>query len=168
VATKWSVSILIKDQLDTFVNERTKKPWIPDYLAFFVLPIALGIVAFVFGFRFKTVDGILAGVAILTALLFALVIHVFTLGLRITDDPRIGTSSRTARLIDQLQANVQYSVLTGIAATVVLILASGTTDAGHWVGKILTAIIVVLLAHLIMTMFMTLKRMRAAYRDFRR
>lgn len=167
MATKWSVSVLIKDQLGTFVNERTHKPWVPDYLAFFVLPAASGAVAFAFHFRFAAVDGILAGVAILTGLLFALVIHVFTLGLRITDDPRIGARSRTSRLIDQLQSNVLYTVLVGIVTTIALSVASATTESGHHTGKIMTAILVVLLAHMVLMILMILKRMRSAYDEFR-
>jgi len=168
VAAKWSVSFLIKDQLDTFVSERTHKPWIPDYIAFFAAPIALGSIAFLFHFRFENVDGILAGVTIFTGLLFALVIHVFTLGLRITDDPRIGSGTRTSRLIDQLQTNVSYAVLVGIVTTVALAVASSTTDSGHRVGRVMTAILVILLAHLVLTILMILKRMRSAYREFRR
>jgi hypothetical protein len=167
VATKWSVSILIKDQLGTLVNERTHKPWVPDYLAFFVLPVTLGAVAFVTNFRFAEVDGILAGIAILTGLLFAMVIHVFSLGLRITDDPRIGTKSRTSRLIDQLQSNVLYAVLVGIVTTVALSIASATTESGHRTGKIMTAVLVVLLIHMILMIMMILKRMRSAYEEFR-
>jgi len=167
VTAKWSVRFLIKDQLDTFVSERTRRPWIPDYLAFFAAPTVLGAAAFLFQFRFEGVDGILAGVVIFTGLLFALVIHVFSLGLRVTDDPRIGARSRTSRLIDQLQANVSYSVLVGIVATVVLAVASSTTGSGHRIGKLMTAILVAVLVHLILTMLMVLKRMRSTYREFR-
>jgi hypothetical protein len=168
VAAKWSVGLLIKDQLGTFVSERTHKPSVTDYLAFFGIPAALGTVSYVANFRFENVDGILAGVAIFTGLLFALVIHVFTLGLRITDDPRIGSAGRTARLIDQLQSNVLYAVLVGIVTTVALALASATTAGGHRVGIIMTAVLVALLAHMILIVLMILKRMRSAYREFRR
>jgi hypothetical protein len=101
-------------------------------------------------------------------LLFALVIHVFTLGLRITDDPRIGSTGRTARLIDQLQSNVLYAVLVGIATTVALAVASATTASGHRTGTIMTAILVALLAHMVFMVLMILKWMRSAYREFRR
>jgi hypothetical protein len=47
----WSVQVLIKDQLDTLVSERTQKPWIPDYFGFFVLPIGLGVASFFLRFR---------------------------------------------------------------------------------------------------------------------
>jgi hypothetical protein len=168
VTAKWSVQVLIKDQLDTLVSERTQKPWIPDYLGFFVLPIVLGVASFFLHFRLISVDGILAGIAVFTALLFALVIHVFSLGLRVTDDPRIGGRSRTSRLVDQLQANVSYAVFIGILATIALSVASGTTDSKYRVGRIMTAILVVILTHFVMTTLMILKRMRAAYLDFRR
>lgn len=168
MTAKWSVRLLIKDQLDTFVSERTRRPWIPDYLAFFVVPIAVGVASFLFHVRIRDADGILAGVAILTGLLFALIIHVFTLGLRITDDPRISDQSRTSRLVDQLQANVMYSVLAGIAATIALGIGVSTTVPGIRIGRWMSAVLVTLLAHLILNLLMILKRMRSAYREFRK
>jgi hypothetical protein len=70
--------------------------------------------------------------------------------------------------VDQLQANVSYAVFIGILATVVLSVASGTTDNKYRVGRVMTAILVVILTHFVMTTLMILKRMRAAYLDFRR
>jgi di/tricarboxylate transporter len=168
VSAKWSVRILIQDQFGTLVNERTRRPWIPDYVVFYVIPAASGASSYLMNFRLGDVDGILAGVAILTGLLFALVIHVFTLGLRITDDPRIADGSRISRLVDQVEANVSYAVLVGLATTVVLSIASGTTESGHRIGKLMTAILVALLIHLILIMLMILKRMRSSYREFRK
>jgi hypothetical protein len=168
VAAKWSVRLLIQDQLETFVSERTHRPWIPDYFAFFVVPIGAGFAAYLIHFRLGDPDGLLTGTAILTGLLFALVIHVFTLGLRITDDPRIGDESRTSRLVDQLQANVMYSVLVGIVTTVTLAIATSTTVPTHRIGKWMSAVLVALLVHLILTLLMILKRMRSAYREFRK
>jgi hypothetical protein len=168
VAAKWSVGLLIKDHVDTFVNEQTAKPRWQDYFAFFCFPIIIGVMSYGTGFRLEDADGILAGTVIFTGLLFALVIHVFGLGLRMTDDPRITRGSRVSRLVDQLQANVLYSVLIGILTTVVLVVAAGTTQSGHSVGVIMTAIIAIVLSHLLATMLMILKRMRATYREFRR
>lgn len=110
---------------------------------------------------------ILAGIAIFTALLFGLLIHVFSLGLRVTDDPRTPRFGRTATLIDQLQANISYSVLIGIVATAMLIVAAATTPKDKPIGTLLSSAIVAILLHLMLTVFMALKRTRAAYEAMR-
>lgn len=117
--------------------------------------------------RFQDLGGIMNGVSIFTALLFGLLIHVFQLGLRLTDDPRVTNGSRVMRLIDQTQANIAYSVLVGLVTASAVGVVSATTEKDHAPGRLPSAILAALLVHLVMIILMALKRTNAAYRAFR-
>lgn len=167
MATKWSVRPLVTNHLRTLVDQRTDKYRVSDYLTFYGLPLAFGAASYFTEFRLRGVEGLLSGVSVFTALLFGLLVHVFTLGLRITDDPRVQNGSRTSKLVDQLVSNVAYAVLAGILATAVLMVAVSTTEKDRPLGVPISALVVALLLHLLLTIFMALKRTQAAYTAFR-
>jgi hypothetical protein len=160
---------IIQDHLSTLVGQSSDTPsrrwW--DYVQFYGIPLVLAGVAYVAQVRIRGADGILAGVSIYTALLFGLIVHVFTLGLRISDDPDTSRGDRLSLLIDELEKNVGYSVLIGIVTTAVLIFAIATTEDGHALGGIISAITIFFLCHLLLTIFMILKRTHAAYQVLR-
>ncbi len=81
-----------------------------DVAVFFVLPGAVGIVASLAGAEVRVISQMLAGVAIITGLLFGLLTHVLDLGLRVADDPRVSASDRIAILVDELRANVSWAL----------------------------------------------------------
>jgi hypothetical protein len=169
VSAKWSVTPIIKKQLSTLVDHRDPKqrPRKRDYFGIFGVPLILSGVGLFFGFRLRGVEGLLAGIAVFTALLFGLLVHVFTLRLRITDDPRISKSGRTALLIDQLQGNVAYAVLVGLFTTAVLTVGVSTTLKDHALGVPISTIAVFSICHLLLTILMALKRTQSAYEEFR-
>ncbi|WP_431918140.1 hypothetical protein [Micromonospora wenchangensis] len=169
MSAKWSVAPIIKKQLSTLVdqNDPKQRPRLGDYLGLFGVPLGLATTAFVTEFRLRGIEGLLGGVAIFTALLFGLLVHVFTLGLRITDDPRISKSGKTAQLVDELQGNVAYAVLVGLFTTTVLIVGVSTTLKDHALGVPISAITVFSICHLLLIMLMALKRTQAAYEQFR-
>lgn len=167
MTAKWSVTTIITEHARTLVDQRTGKAMISDYLVFYGLPIAAGIACYLGGFRLRGTEGLLAGISILTALLFGLLIHGFTLGMRVSDDSRIAKRGRIAKLIDELQANLTYAVLIGISTTLVLILAVGTTQPGHALGVLISSIIVLLTSHLLLVILMALRRLQSAYGLFR-
>ncbi|MER5458927.1 hypothetical protein ABT008_29595 [Micromonospora sp. NPDC002389] len=169
MSAKWSVTPIIKKQLSTLVdqNDPKQRPRLGDYLGLFGVPLTLATAAFFTEFRLRGVEGLLAGVAIFTALLFGLLVHVFTLGLRITDDPRISKSGKTAQLVDQLQGNVAYAVLVGLFTTTVLIVGVSTTLKDHALGVPISTVTVFSICHLLLIMLMALKRTQAAYEQFR-
>jgi hypothetical protein len=181
-SAKWSFSKTIKDHLGTLVDAR--KPGarlrIRDLFAFYILPVLVGVIIFVPQFNWSQLDdipgyqrvadfrvsgaeGILSGVSIYTALLFGLLVQIFQLKTRFLDEE--GSRERVIRLNDQLEANVSYSVLIGIIATAFLTFTVATTSKDAPVGRVSSAIIAVLILHLILTLFMVLKRARAVYRD---
>ncbi|MFF5054013.1 hypothetical protein ACFY1S_12610 [Micromonospora sp. NPDC000663] len=169
MSAKWSVTPIIRRQLDTLVDQNDPKQRlrIQDFLGLFIFPAALAVSGFFFDFRLRGVEGILAGVAVFTALLFGLLVHVFTLGLRLTDDPRISKRGRTAQLVDQLQQNVAYAIVVGLFTTSVLIVGVSTTVKDRALGTPISALVVFSVVHLILCMLMVLKRTQAAYDEFR-
>lgn len=167
MTSKWSVRPLVINHLRTLVDQRTDKYRATDYLTFYGFPFLLGLVSYFTDFRLKGVEGLLSGVSVFTALLFGLLVHVFMLGLRVTDDPRVPKGGRTSKLVDQLVSNVAYAVLAGIMATAVLMVAVSTTEKDRPLSVAISAVVVALLVHLLLTIFMALKRTQAAYIAFR-
>ncbi|MFI9835516.1 hypothetical protein ACIHFD_00675 [Nonomuraea sp. NPDC051941] len=157
----------MEDHLDTFRDQRTNERRRQDYLSFYAIPTTFGIAGYLFDFKMQDPASILAGIAVFTALLFGLLIHIFSMGLRVNDDSRLPKYGNTAALIDQLQANVSYSVLIGIITTAFLIAAAAIRENNQPINSLLSAIIVTLLIHLMLTVFMALKRTRAAYQALR-
>lgn len=126
-----------------------------------MLPIVLGIACWVFGVQIRGADTMLNGVSIYSALLFGLLVQVFQMKVRLMDQqPRNEAAIEINR---QLEANTSYAILIGIVTTGVLLTVIATTDSSKPVAPILSGLIVLLLTHLLMTLFMVLKRARAIY-----
>jgi hypothetical protein len=68
-------------------------------------------------------------------------------------------------LNDELESNVSYAVLVGILATALLIFTVATTNKDNPAGRISSAIVAATIIHLILTLFMVLKRARSVYKN---
>jgi hypothetical protein len=154
-----------------------------DLAVFYALPLAAWGTAWALSMRLRGVAEILAGVAILTGLLFGLLVHVFSVGLRISEDGRWSSSSKVTILVDELRANVAYACGVGLVLTVLLVIAAalGASDSSPIVvspstGHVqvadthsgltpwLSGLVAALFLHLVLTLFMVLKRVRTAYK----
>lgn len=162
MTSKWSVLGIFSDHFQTLSDARTGKPRIADYISFYLVPLAGAIVGYFVDFRVKGAEGVLAGVAVYTALLFGLIVHVFQLRMRMIDQQ--SSHSRLAELIDELETNMSYTILVGIVSTGVLIYAIAASDKDSPVNALLSAIIVFLLLHLVLSLLMILKRTRSVYK----
>lgn len=159
-----------------------------DAVIFLVLPAAVGVVAAVMGLKLHSVAPMLTGVAILTGLMFGLLTNTLSTGIRLSDDPSVRSSSRTAILVGELRANIAWAGTVGIFLTTTLVLASAftgdrstatrtttvtiaeaTTEAttrmletdGY--SPYLSGVILALFLHMMLTLLMILKRVRATY-----
>ncbi|PDP88680.1 hypothetical protein CQJ94_05580 [Glycomyces fuscus] len=164
---KWSVFGVVTDHLATLVDRRTRR-WMPlDYVGFFAFPLAVGVSVFLFEVRIANVQNLIAGVSVFTALLFGLLVHVFSLGLRVAAE-RLGEGAvRTAKMVDQLHANVAYATLVSLVTTaglMALIVAYDQAEVARWAS----AAVITVLVHLFMTLLMVLKRIRSMYAQMRR
>lgn len=167
MASKASVAPAIRAHFDTLRDDATGSIRVRDFLLFVGLPSGVGLALGIAKFRLHDIASMLAGLAVFTALLFGLVIFVFQLRVQIKDDGRDRQRPKLASLIDEMFANVTYSVIVGVVTTVVAVIAaaiSGNDGAPTWISGILAA----LALHLVLTILMCLKRVHSAYQQLRK
>lgn len=162
--SKYTVGPIIKDHIHTLVDARTGKHRKRDYVLPFGIPVVVAVTMFAFDVHLRSQAEIIAGVAILSGLLIALVIFVFQLRLQVAQDPRMLKGSLVTTLLDQLFANVNYAAVIGLLTTVVTVVAA-VMAGGASLGRFMSAAVAGLGLHLILTIGMCMKRIRAAYRE---
>lgn len=165
--SRLSVLPIVWDHYETLNGESGGNSRV-DWAVTVVLPAVAGVAVGYFNVKIQEVGNLIAGLSILTGLLFAVVIFVFQLRLQVASDPRIPKGSLVPNLLDELFRNVLYAVLAGLVATVVIVVAATTRvvtpdrvlqpPAAGW-----AALIVAATAHLIVVLLMCLKRLRAVY-----
>ncbi|MCZ4077824.1 hypothetical protein O1W68_07725 [Rhodococcus sp. H36-A4] len=163
MSSKISVRDAIVEHFDTLIDDATGKRHFWDYFLLYLMPIAGGILVAWIPVNLKSVGDIIAGVSILTALLFGLIIYVFQLRLQVAADPRIVRGGVLMTLLDQLFANLIYAVIIGLGATVLAVSASASADSDGSINPWWSALVVTAGSHLVLTILMCLKRTRDAY-----
>jgi len=165
---KTSVGDVVKEHYATFYDARTKKPRWQDYVLPVVVPVLAGALSAALGWRMSSAGTLTNGLAILTGLLFALVVFVFQLRLDVTRDPRHEGQVSLRRRVDELFHNVLYAILAGLTATMASVIADAATPKDLPVDRWWTAALVILGGHLVVTILMCLKRTLLAYRVLNR
>jgi hypothetical protein len=167
MSSKMSVGPVVRDHFATLSSSKSVSARWRDYSLAVGVPVLVGVAALIFHWQLASIGEIATTVSILAGLLFALVIYVFQLRIDVAHDPRIANDGIVARLLDELFSNVLYAVLVGLASAVVVMIAANTrtqTDNGlDAVNPWWTAAVLAIVTHLIMTIFMCLKRTRSAY-----
>lgn len=172
--SKFSVLPLVSDHLSTLQDQRTNRWRLRDWLELYGLPVLAAVASCWAGVTLQGIGDVVGGLAILAGFLFALVIFVFQLRLQVTHDPRVAPQGRLPRLLDELFANVSYAVLVGLATAVLAVAVSATRTADPKTGNLpavnrwWSAVLVLLVAHLMLLIAMALRRTRAAYRELKR
>ncbi|MDH2429682.1 hypothetical protein [Sphaerisporangium sp. TRM90804] len=161
---------LIRDHINTLYefgrDNRSHVSW-PDVTLFYLLPVGVGMICWMRGVELYVSDVLLSGVAILTGFLFGLLVHVFSLGIKVADDPRHESGDKLPTLIDELRANVSYSCGVGLLITVLLVVPVAFIEpsiVAAGLSSDMTAIFSTLFIHLILTLLMVIRRVRAAYK----
>lgn len=167
MASKASVLPAVKAHYDTLRDARTGSIRKLDYVLFAGVPIALGGGIWWIGFRLNDIGSVLAGLAVFTALLFGLVIFVFQLRIQIKDDGRDRDRPRLAEMVDETFSNVTYSVIVGIITTTCGLIAAGVADTVTGAPVWISAVLVALSTHLLLTILMCLKRIHSAYQQLK-
>lgn len=160
---------MVHDHVDTWVEtglDEREHPSSSDWILFVAVPVTGGLAALIAGVRLYSLDAVLAGGAILTGLLFGLLVHVLALGLQLSGDPKVIRGSRLARLVDQLRANITWACLVGLVLSAISTAVASATRRLDDVGTApwVSAIVIALALHLGMTLLMILKRVRSTYR----
>lgn len=170
MSSKISAIPIVGAHLDTLRDARDRSTKWVDVVIQYLLPVVAGVACYLGQFHLQGVGDVIAGLAVLAALLFALVIFVFQLRLQLANDPRVPKGGLLPTLVDELFANVAYAVLIGLSAVVVSLAASSTRsldERGNLepLNAIWSAVLVVVAVHLLLTVGMCLKRTHSAYRE---
>lgn len=136
-----------------------------DWRLFVGLPVISAVVVALLGIRLRSVDALLTGVSIITGLLFGLLIHILTLGLRIAEDDKIPAGSRIAVLTSELRANVAWACAVGLGISALLAITDSfvVNMSKQGLHPALTGVAIGLLLHLGLTLLAILKRVRSTY-----
>ncbi len=165
--SKFSALALVHDHYDTLRNYQTGRPSPADYIVYVGTPTLAAAVSWSLNGRARNIPDVLTAVAILTGLIFSVFVLIFDLTARAADT--LGAESRKLvnRLVDELRANVSYTVLVGIVLTVVLGGIAMFVDTDRPLSRIVTVMVVFGGVHLLLSIFMVLKRVRSMFRAFR-
>ncbi|SOC48543.1 hypothetical protein SAMN05660748_1239 [Blastococcus aggregatus] len=135
----------------------------------YATPAVPAALVWIFGVRPQAVAELIAGLAALTALLFALLILVWQQGIQIRNDPRWRTTDPVVTMVDDLRANLTYSSALSLCLVAGLVVAAATApqapegqpDPGLslWWAVPLTW----LAAHLVVVLMGILRRLRSTY-----
>lgn len=162
MSSKVAALPLVTDHLDTLRDHRTGRRRWQDYAVMYGAPVLIAGLAARLGFRLFDAGQMIAGAAVLSGFSFGLAVYVFQLRLEAHRDPRVSRGDTMLDLIDQLFANVNYSILAGLALVGVSVAGTAFTSDKH-LNAWWTAAIVALALHYVLTLLMCLKRLRAAY-----
>jgi hypothetical protein len=118
----------------------------------------------------RQISDVIAGVAILTGFLFAQLLFIFQLRMRITDSSTIPNYGALRRLINASFGRAELAVLSALATTVTAVLAnafSRKTVAGvdSYPGRWWTAALLFLGVQTVWLMLMTVWDLHRAYRQ---
>jgi hydrogenase-4 membrane subunit HyfE len=177
LTNKITMTQVATTHLRTLTEERVQKdgrvkdvvsPW--DLALFGLFPILLGVAVWWWDVKAPDADPLLAATAVLTGLLFALIVLMFERVVHATAEvpPAAGNDPVTDAW--QLLANVSWAILVSLIQLTVLFAITLLTSGA--LAPWLTAVVVALFAHLVLTLLMILKRvfsvaMRiAGYRAF--
>lgn len=169
--SKFSVFPTIWDHYRTLVDESNEDdpqaPFWPDYAVIIGVPLVAGTVVGLTA-RLQDMQSYIGGVAIFTALLFGMVIYVFQLRMQLLGHPKVPRDGDLAGFVDQLFANVNYAVVVGVIATALSMAAAVTADDNGRVNEVWSGVVVAIGVHLLLVVFMCIKRIRAAYHEIRK
>jgi hypothetical protein len=165
--SKFSALALIHDHYDTLRNYQSGRYSPIDIISNFGTPTSFAALCWLLDGKARNVPELLAAVAVFTGLIFNVFVLIFDLTARATD--KLPDESRVLvdRLADELRANVSYAVLVGITFTGALAAITMFVDTEQPVARWITVLIVFVGVHMLMTIFMILKRVRSMFRSFR-
>lgn len=158
---------VVRGHYGTLTNARTGRASPGDYVVMIGLPVALASFVFLLKVEFHGAIVLASAVSVFAALLFGLLGSVLNMILGAAREAREqgkGTDAtrRQAFIVEQFGANVAYAVLIAITAAVVVAAIAVATppneDGVQVVSPPAAAAVTGVIAHLILTLLMLLKR----------
>ncbi len=167
MSTKWSIVSITRAHFGTYRNARTDSPMPTDYLAFVGIPLGTaifaGIMTHLGHFHLRDISRLIGGIGVFTALLFGLLTNTFTLSLRVRRDEGLDPEHPVVTQVRELFFNLAWAVVVGCTLVTLLILAAATHTTTAALGPIWTSTLTFLVLHLMLTIFMALKRLWYAH-----
>lgn len=163
---KLGIPGILERQVTTFRGYSLAEQ-IRDFATFILLPIGTGILVGRWGPDVVNAAPVLAGVAVFTALLFALLVNVLTLAVKLRRDEGLRTESRIVRDVEELFANVSWSVVVGLLLVSLLVPAAAVADPAHPMPQWLAGLLAGVFAHLVITVIMAVSRLNHAFLQIR-
>lgn len=155
----WRVPV---DHFRTLYDNRTGRPDLGAWCGQLALPAGGGVLSWLLGAHLDDVSGAIAGVSVVTGLLFSMSIFLFQLRVNLPDDDRF--TAKDTVLLDECMANTLWAITWGLALTLFLVVtgAGGWTGTGSWAAP-LTGVAVGAALHFLVVIMMCVKRLRRAY-----
>ncbi len=151
---------IVRDHFATLVDENTRKTSGPDFVVFYLLPIAAGAILIAFNLILgKTMSNVLiTALAVFAGLLFNLLLLIFD----IANKPRPEKEKLTAdkiRYLKEIYSNIAYAILIALLAIVVILAHLLFFSLHIKLAFSMTAFLVyILFANFLLTLLMVLKR----------
>ncbi|MFF9701615.1 hypothetical protein [Streptomyces griseofuscus] len=162
MTTMIDLTPIAKDHFNSLRSHATGKIMWKQVAFFYGLPVLLASAGCSFSWKISGVDNILAAFAILTGLLFNLLVLLFDVAAKAAEGVG-GTTDQNARLklAKHLQANVTYALLVALVATTILGVCAGMDmdKLNRWAS----GAVLLFLSHFMLTLLMILKRIRSAF-----
>jgi len=170
---KISVAGIVKDHISTLKNNRTDKIHYPDIFLFFCLPAILSSLMLYAGVLLtdSLVNGLITSFSIFSALLFNLLLLVYSIAeknpdsTKITDQLEIKKNAQRRELLREIYINVSFSILISTISVVILLTYFlKISNCFFWKVNLcsfqwlLAAILYYLSIQFLLTLFMVLKR----------
>ena len=155
---KLSLDDIIKEHMNTF-RKSDGRFLVVDSVIFFIIPIALTILIFLFVFKEmpeKFVDSLLIAFSILTPLLFGLLPMSFSL----IDNEHV--SSKGFELVNEFKANVLFTILLSLTLVLILLMWFLTVN---WKG-LLDIVICWLSIEVLFHLFLILNRFNILINEY--
>jgi hypothetical protein len=131
---------------------------------YYGLPTLAAAPFLVVSFNIQGVGQLLAGVAVFTGLLFAMLILVFNTGITLRKDgDSLPNTPRLRRIVSDLRANITYAIFVAFALDATLIVAASTAPQTGGLDRWWAPPVIWLFVHLGLCLFAILRRFRTAF-----
>ena len=169
--SKFGLGRVVKGYIETLRYGREGGVNWADVVIQIVIPIICGVLLAIFGgpvlsWGKSMLSNAVVAVSIVSALMCALAVMVFQLRVQIGNANARHLNPAECKFIDELFADVLWSILVGFAATLFMISAGAESGDFYLVRRICSGISLAALMNFAMVVCMCVKRMDVAYKVF--
>lgn len=118
-----------------------KRRWRKSALAYIVPALLAGAAGWRFGIESTSPEAILAALAILTGVTFAMAVTFWDRSVQARSDPNMATNAIRLRVIDHMKGHLIYTVVIGVLATGILMVVTLFLEASLPLPSWLAAIV---------------------------